>query len=328
MNMRISLKGLLLCLSGTLVGTCFTTIATAQSEESASSTYQVPRTEHGQPDFQGVWGARFSTMLERPEGMPLVLPPEMAQGFAQAVADGGGDNTDPDIDIFGPPVLAMVNGEYRSSVIVHPENGQLPYNEIGIQRSSHNYFGGIGYDGPEQRPGVERCTEAWASPPMRAFMYQLFNGIVQTEDTVAIISEEAAPIRLIYLNSQGRPDAYRTFEGYSVGSWEGESLVVETTHYSDVNPERATIGRPMLISSAAKVSERFTRLSDTELNYQYTVDDPTYYTEPWSGEFSFTRETTNNHIYEYACHEGNYSMTGALRGARYQEAEAARSGND
>ena len=89
-------------------------------------TYQVPRTEFGQPDFQGVWSTRFNTMLERPEGLPLVLSAEQAAGFAQAVAAGGDDNTDPDIDILGPPVLAVVNGEHRSSVIVYPENGVLP----------------------------------------------------------------------------------------------------------------------------------------------------------------------------------------------------------
>jgi hypothetical protein len=305
--------------------TVFSTTGWAQTSDS----YQVPRTEYGQADFQGVWGTRFSTLLERPDGLPLVLPLEAAMGFAQAVAQTEeGTNTDPDIDMFGPPVLAMVNGEYRTSIIVHPENGKLPYNDLGVSKSAHGYFEGAGYDGPEQRPGVERCIEAWASPPMRTFHYQLYSGIVQTEDTIAIISEENAPIRIIYLNGAGRPDAYRTFEGYSVGHWEGDSLVVETTHYSDVNPERASLGRPMLISSAAKVTERFTRLSDTELNYQYTVDDPTYYTEPWRGEFSFTRNVESNHIYEYSCHEGNYSMTGALRGARYQEAEAAKSNND
>ena len=313
------------CLIVIFTASLFTATCLAQTSDS----YQVPRTEYGQPDLQGVWGTRFSTLLERPEGLPLVLPPEQAAGFAQAVAGAGeGTNTDPDIDMFGPPVLAMVKGEYRTSIIVYPENGLLPYNELGARRSAHGYFEGVGYDGPEQRPGVERCIEAWASPPMRTFHYQLYNGIVQTKDTVAIISEENAPIRIIYLNSAGRPDAYRTFEGYSVGHWEGDTLVVETTHYSDVNPERAALGRPMLISSAAKVTERFTRLSDTELNYQYTVDDPTYYTEPWRGEFSFTRNVENNHIYEYACHEGNYSMVGALRGERYQEFEAAKEAND
>ena len=292
-------------------------------------TYQVPRTEFGQPDFQGVWSARFSTMLERPAGMglPLVLSAEQAAGFAQAVAAGNAGNTDPDIDRFGPPVLAVVNGEYRSSVIVYPGNGMLPYNELGTQMSAHNYFGGIGYDGPEQRPGVERCIEAWASPPMRAFMYQLFHGFVQTADTIAIISEESVMLRVIHMDGHLRPDAIRSFEGHSIGHWEGDTLVVETTHYSDVIPERATIGRPMLLSSEARVTERFTRTSETELNYQFTVDDPKYYTEPWRGEFSFTRDDSG-HIYEYTCHEGNYSMVGALRGARVQEARAARGEED
>ena len=294
----------------------------------SADTYEIPRTEHGQPDLQGVWGTRFSTMLERPEGMPAVLPPQQAAGFAQAIAQvGEGTNTDPDIERFGAPVLAVVNGEHRTSVVIYPENGQLPYNELGVQRSSHGYFEGIGYDGPEQRPGTERCIEAWGSPPMRAFMYQLYHGIVQTPDMIAIVSEEVSPLRVIYMSGESRPDALRSMEGHSIGHWEGDTLVVETTHYSDVNPERATIGRPMLISSAARVTERFTRLSDTELNYQFRVDDPTYYTEPWEGEFSFTRDDSG-HIYEYACHEGNYSMTGALRGARYEEAQVNQEVDD
>ncbi|MEC7765898.1 MAG: hypothetical protein VYD92_03055, partial [Pseudomonadota bacterium] len=115
-------------------------------------------------------------------------------------------------------------------------------------------------------------------------------------------------------------DVIRSFEGHSIGHWEGDTLVVETTHFSDTNPERASMGRPMLISSMARVSERFTRVSESELFYQYTVDDPVYYTEPWRGEFSFTRDESG-HIYEYSCHEGNYSMVGALRGARVQEAQ-------
>jgi len=263
-------------------------------------------------------------MLERPGEMPLILSPEQAAGFAAIVSENQPDNNDPDVDRFGPPTLAKVNGEFRSSVVVYPESGVLPYNELGTQMSSYNYFkGSSGFDHPEERPGVERCIEAWGSPPMRAFMYQLFHGFVQTKDTIAIISEEAVALRVIHMNGYIRPDVIRSMEGHSIGHWEGDTLVVETTHYSDVNPARATVSRPMLISSAARVTERFTRTSETELNYQYTVNDPTYYNESWKGEFSFTRDASG-HIYEYSCHEGNYSMVGALRGARAQEAQAAQ----
>jgi len=290
----------------------------------SADDYQVPRTEYGQPDLQGVWSTVFNTMLERPEGVPLVLSTEQAAGFAQAVAGVIDDNNDPDIDLFGPPKLVRVKGEYRSSVIVYPENGVLPYNDHGNAMSAYSYFkGNFDFDHPEQRPGVERCIESWGSPPMRAFAYQLFHGIVQTQNQIAIVSEESVPLRVIHMDGQTRPEVIRTFEGHSIGHWEGDTLVVETTHYSDTNPARATLGRPMLISADAQVSERFTRVSENELFYQYTVDDPTYYTQTWRGEFSFIRDASG-HIYEYACHEGNHSMIGALRGARYMEADAAR----
>jgi len=287
----------------------------------AADDYEAPRTEYGQPDFQGSWGVRFSTPLERYDGMPLVLTPEFAKGLIDASTDGTPGNTDPDIDIFGPQQLVTVKGEFRSSVLVYPENGKLPYNERGIADSSFNYFLGEGYEGPERRPGVERCIEGWGAPPMRGFPYQIYYGFVQTLDKVAIVGEENSPLRVIHMDGVMRPDAIRTFEGHSVGHWEGETLVVETSHYNDTIPFRASTGRPMLISSKAKVTERFTRVSETELNYQYTVNDPEYYTDEFRGEFSLARDDLG-HIYEYACHEGNYSMTGALMGARVQEAEA------
>ena len=292
----------------------------------AADSYEVARTEHDQPDFQGSWGVRFSTPLERYDGMPLVLTPEFAKGLIDASTDGTSGNTDPDIVIFGPQQLVTVKGEFRSSVLVYPENGKLPYNERGIANSSFNYFLGEGYEGPERRPGVERCLEGWGAPPMRGFPYQIYYGFVQTLDKIAIVGEENSPLRVIHMDGAMRPDAIRTFEGHSVGYWEGETLVVESSHYSDTIPHRATTGRPMLISSTAKVTERFTRVSETELNYQYTVNDPEFYTDEFRGEFSLIRDDLG-HIYEYACHEGNYSMTGALMGARVQEAEAKMTGN-
>ena len=293
----------------------------------AENSYEVPRTEYGQPDFQGSWGIRFSTPLERYDGMPLVLTPEYAKGFLDASRDAVfAGNTDPDIDIFGPQQLVTVKGEFRSSVLVYPEDGKLPFNERGLENSSFNYFIGEGYEGPERRPGVERCIEGWGAPPMRGFPYQIYLGFVQTLDKIAIVGEENSPLRVIHMDGAERPDAIRTFEGHSVGHWDGETLVVETTHYNDTTPHRATTDRPMLISSKAKVIERFSRLSETELHYQYTVRDPEYYTDEFIGEFSLVQDDSG-HIYEYACHEGNYSMVGALMGARVQEAEAKRAEN-
>jgi len=306
-----------------LIASLLTLLLAANLSAQQGESYQAPRNEFGQPDLQGVWGARFYTMLERPEGMPLVLPAEQAAGIANVIHEQGGlaGNTDPDIDNFGPPILAMVNGEYRSSIIVYPEDGRMPFNEHGARTAAYGYFEGTGFDHPEQRPGVERCLEAWASPPMRAFSYQLYNGIVQTPDKIAIISEENAPLRVIHMDGQSRPDVIRTMEGHSIGHWEGDTLVVETTHYDGDIPARATMGRPMLLSNEARVTERFTRVSENELLYQYTVDDPVYYSEPWRGEFSFNL-SDHNHIYEYSCHEGNYSMVGALRGERVLEVRA------
>ena len=304
---RILLSVLLCCLLPSFVA--------AQATES----YSAPRNSLGQPELQGVWTTVTHTLLERPAGLPLVLPPEQAAGFAQAVRSGSPDNTDPDIDSFGPPSLFRVKGEFRSSVIVHPEDGRMPFNEFGLEAARHHYFKeDHDFDHPEQRPGVERCLESWGAPPMRAFMYQLFHAFVQTKDQVTIISEDMGLVRVIHLDGQEKPDALRTLEGHSVGHWEGETLVVETTHFRDDVPERATIDRPMLISGDATVRERFTRVAQDELFYEYTVDDPTYYTEPWRGEFSFTRDE-GGHIYEYSCHEGNYSMVGGLRGARVME---------
>ncbi|MEQ8955304.1 MAG: hypothetical protein RL120_14330, partial [Gammaproteobacteria bacterium] len=240
-------------------------------------------------------------------------------GFAQAIYEGAPDNIDPDIDNFGAPVLTRVKGEYRTSVIVYPEDGRMPFNARGLDAASHEYFRGeTGMDHPEQRPGVERCIESWGAPPIRAFFYQLFHAIVQTPEQVAIISEDGSLTRVIHLNGKQKPEVMRTLDGHSVGHWEGDTLVVSTTHFRHDMPERANLDRPVLISGDATVTERFTRVAEDELNYQYTVDDPTYYTEPWRGEFSLTLDP-GGHIYEYSCHEGNYSMVGALRGERVIE---------
>ena len=131
--------------------------------------------------------------------------------------------------------------------------------------------------------------------------------IVQTRDAVVISSEDSSGIRVIHLGGQAPPDALQSIGGYSIGRWENDTLVVETTHLRADDPARNVAGRPLLLSRRSKVTERFTRVSPTELFYRYTVEDDELYTRPWSGEFSMMR--FDHPIYEYGCHEGNYSLT-------------------
>ena len=126
-------------------------------------------------------------------------------------------------------------------------------------------------------------------------------------------------MRLIHLGAVPPPDVMRSIGGYSVGRWEQETLVVETTHLRADDPARSVTGRPLLLSRQSTITEWFTRVSPTELFYRFTIEDDELYTTPWSGEFSMTRH--DGPIYEYACHEGNYSLPNILRGG---QAEAAR----
>lgn len=278
-------------------------------------TYQAPRTEHGHPDFQGNWSTLFITPLERPSGTSLVVDEAQASELVGNLYSGFPDNIDPDINNFSDQNLARVKGELRSSIIVEPQDGLLPY-KAETAEIAMNYLVSIDnqLDHPEQRPKEERCLESWGFPPMRVLPFYLNHHIVQTEDYVAIVSEDSVPLRVIHLDGEAPPDAMRSWQGHSVGHWEGDSLVVQTTHFRHDNPIRANLGRPVFLSGDARVEEKFTRVSDSELFYQYTVNDDTHYTVPWRGEFSFT--LSDQRSFEYSCHEGNYSMGGALRGGR------------
>jgi hypothetical protein len=143
--------------------------------------------------------------------------------------------------------------------------------------------------------------------------------IVQTREHVVIVTEGPVGVRIIHLGGQPPPDAVRTVEGYSMGRWEGDTLVVRTTHLRGEDPAHWALPRPLLLSRHSRITERLTRVSGTELLYQFTVDDGELYTQPWRGEFSFRRH--DGPIYEFACHEGNYSLPNILRGG---QAEAER----
>lgn len=139
--------------------------------------------------------------------------------------------------------------------------------------------------------------------------------IVQTPDAVMVMSEMITWARIIRLSSSHAPEAIHPLFGDAIGHWEGDTLVAETTGF---DPIRAMQGAPVNLSAKARVTERFSRVSENELLYEFTVDDPVFYTQPWKGEITWRNE--HDRIYEYACHEGNYAMEHILRGARVREA--------
>ena len=294
--------------------TCFTCSIVLAQQADTYTDYRVPRTEYGQPDLQGTWAAFFTTPLERPPEVALVLDDEQARELANVIYAGTPDNIDPDIDSFGPPTLAKVMGENRSSVIVYPEDGQIPFNEVGLELSLWNLMREEAlFDHPEQRPKVERCLESWAFPPMRVIPFYLPNTFVQTRDQIAIISEDSVPLRTIHMNGYVRPDAIRTWQGHSVGHWEGDTLVVEVTNFTD-----ATFGTQQPAGTyrgggrGQRIVERFTRLDDGTLEYRATVEDPRAFTRPWTVVVPLLKDD-DYVLYEYACHEGNIGFEQILK---------------
>ena len=300
-------------------------LAAAESSE----PYVVPRTADGQPDFQGVWVTEFLTMFERPAGVPgLVATPELAQGLVAGIRGGIANSgvIDPDVFLHDIGKLTKVKGEFRTSIIVDPEDGLFPYSEAGLEllawvmKRNEEMF-----DTAAQRPMVERCMESFGYPPMHVIPYFSPRQIIQNRDHLVMLTEDAAGLRIIRLTGEPPPTPVRSVQGYSIGHWEGDTLVVNTTNLRDEDPSRLVIGRPPLHSRNTRFEERFTRVSETELVYRVTVEDEGIYTQPWTGEFSL--DLNEGPIYEYACHEGNYSLPNSLSGGRYEDAQRAAAEN-
>jgi hypothetical protein len=317
------------------------------AESKARTSYKAPRTADGHPDLQGFWTNSTITELQRPTeyGDRLVLSDEEVAKLEKATADfneealkptdpkvriedlphdcgGGFSGTDCGYNNFwvdpGTKIMS-INGEKRSSFIVDPANGRIPPLTKEAQQRRATLFaafrsGGSGMlDGPEARPLGERCIMSFGSsagPPMLPQLYNNNYQIVQNKDTVTIVVEMVHDVRVVRLNSEHRPSHIRTWMGDSIGHWEGDTLVIETTNF---RREQSFQGA----GENLKVIERITRLSPNQLLYRFTIEDPTTFTKPWSGEVAFN--ATDQKIYEYACHEGNYALPGILAGAREQE---------
>jgi hypothetical protein len=307
----------------------------------AEPTYQQPKTSWGAPDLQGYWSTASLTTMTRPVGATSLIvseeerqklfngniytrvaKEEAALSPAELLKDANPDRAynrfwmDPGAD------LGKINGQYRSSWIVEPANGLIPYldpNASGRRglSSSEEEYADRPSDNPEDRGVSERCM--WfgssAGPVLSNGMYNNNIQIVQTPDHVMIMGEMIHDVRVISLNGQRNPASIPKWGGDSVGRYEGNTLVVETVN---VEPKQGSF-----ISNKGKVTERFTRAADGQIIYQYTVEDPSRYTQPWKGEMPLN---TSQGLYEYACLEGNYSMFNLLNGARAYEREGRKNG--
>ncbi len=307
----------------------------------AQDTYEPPRTPSGKPDFQGLWTNASITTLQR-DGRydKLVLDPDelaaVTAAHPQNVRQATDDNLQAGELLDGSDLgmgrgynafwidpgssFGLVRGEHRTSWIIEPENGRIPYSEEGqqLRREYRAHFSSN--DGPEGRSLGERCLIGFGGtggPPMLNVLYNNHYRFVQTDDYMMILVEMNQDARIIPINGEHRPAALQQWLGDSIGWWEGDTLVVETRH---LHPQQAGSGQVNL-SEQGRVIERFTRYSDDQILYEFEVDDPVYYTQVWRGEMSFN--TTDSRMYEYACHEGNYGLPGILAGERRAEADAA-----
>jgi hypothetical protein len=262
-------------------------------------------------------------------------PPDGGDGSAGAAGNVGGYNSfwiDNGDDAF------EIDGRFRTSIIYDPADGRRVRTEeaTALRRKLYAQFarpnkgeawwlktGDRGpYDDPELRPLAERCLMGFGStagPPMLPVLYNNLKRIVQTPDYVMILIEMVHEVRIVRLNSEHLPENVRKWTGDSIGHWEGDTLVVDTTNF------RASSA----FGGAGKdlhVVERFTKKGDKSLLYSFTVEDPAVWAQPWSGEYPWPR--TDDTVFEYACHEGNYALGNILRGARLLEAEMQSAGSE
>jgi len=295
-----------------------------RTNTAAKSSSKVPRTAWGDPDLQGIWNNSTTTPLERPQTLadkPFLSTQEAAQRdeLANRTADAPPAPGDP--GTYNAFWFDRGRSLTRTSLIVDPADGRLPaytaeaQKRLATRAENRRKRGPDLADGPEDRNLAERCITRGA--PKLPGGYNNNFQIVQTPQHVAILQEMIHEVRVIPLDGRPHADrAVRQWLGDSRGHWEGNTLVVDTTNFDDrivdnsFNCCRGAGGN-------LHVVERFTRVDADTIDFQYTVDDPTTWVKPWTAAVPMTR--TDATIYEYACHEGNYAMSGILKGARARE---------
>jgi hypothetical protein len=307
----------------TLVSCAFALIASAQNKN-------IPRTKDGHPDLQGIWTNITVTPLERPASLKsLTLTEAEAKAFekqqAKELQDSDGASDSPIIRAAGSSgtggynvlfldrgnELARVDGQKRSSLISDPPDGKVPpITPDARKRIQADMMRNINFDDIKNRPVSERCLLGFGStsgPPMLPVLYNNNYQIVYGGDTIMILVEMVHDARIIHMNAQHEPPTVRQWLGDTIGHWEGDTLVVETTNFTGKTTFRGS-------SPDLKVTERFTMVDPKTFIYKATLDDPSTFAKPFTVEFPFN--ATRGPIYEYACHEGNYAAADIMGGAR------------
>jgi hypothetical protein len=289
--------------------------------------WTTPRTPDGQPDLQGFWSNTTYVPLERPKNVTKeYYTPEEAAEMVKRAASAESEQTEPgtvadvhyDFTQFGldrsQSALAL---NLRTSLIVDPPDGRLPPltaegQKRAAERAEARKRRGGPTDAAENQPLSVRCIIMdRIGPPMLAGAYNNNYQIVQVPGYVMILVEMIHDVRIIPLDGRPQlPQSIRQWTGSYRGRWEGETLVVETTNFNGKNPFQGSTENMKLI-------ERFTRVDEDTIRYQFTVEDPSTWTKPWSAEVPWAK--TIGPLFEHACHEGNYGLGNILAGARREE---------
>jgi len=259
-------------------------------------------------------------------------PPLGGDGSAGPAGNVGGYNS---FWIDSGSHYSVVDGRKRASILIDPPDGRIPQvkpearqrmmrtvrptSDQSAREDDPGFEGNGAYDDPERRPLGERCLMGFGStsgpPVLPNYFYNNLHQIVQTRDAVVILTEMVHDARIVRMNAEHAPPTIRKWMGDSVGRWDGDTLVVDTTNFTDKTRYRGT-------TENLHIVERFRRVDAKTLLYRFTVEDPDTWATAWTGEYPWP--ATGELLYEYACHEGNYAMGNILRGARLKEANDAK----
>ena len=300
----------------------------AVAQTDGAEMWTLPRTPWGDPDLQGIWDFRTMTPLERPEelaGKQVLTEEEAAEYQTERVASLDKDlRTDDGLTAEADVALAYnefwwdygktLTEDRRTSLIVDPLDGRIPplTPEAQARTDRRREARERPAHGPEDRSVGERCILGFnAGPPVNPSAYNNNIHIFQIPGQVVILVEMVHDVRMVPLDGRPHlPDHIRQWKGDPRGHWEGETLVVESTNFTDKTSVRGS-------GPALHLTERFTRVGAETLLYEYSIDDPQSFTAPWSAVIPMQK--TEAPMFEYACHEGNYGMVNLLAGARAQE---------